>query len=331
VSDLTATERVTMLVAKPVAPVCARAEADATQTADVPGHFVRAIAASVLSLLSVVAIAESPRTSVPQPAAESGDATIDTVTVEARRRLERELSRYVTEITVRSYTEGVARWQLPICPLVAGLPFEKVKFVFQRVSQVASEAGIPLGPLDCKPNLLIVLTREPEALLEQWWSEKPRLFNTDRGVAGIKRKIRTDAPVRVFHNACSVPPGQAKTFGEHVFAHCGIGVTGSRLTWSIIRAIYSVIVVVDKRQTEGMEMEPLTDYIAMTSLAHIRREPELGAAPTILRLFDETDAPRPQALSAWDQVFLKSLYDTDASSVAHLSEVKRKMHRAIMK
>lgn len=319
-----------MFVAKPVVPLYARAKAHAMQTADVRGRFVRAITASVLSLLSAAATAESPRTSVQQSDAESDDATIDTVTVEARRQLERELSTYVSEITVRSYTEAVARWRLPICPLVAGLPFEEGKFVFQRVSQVASEAGIPLGPLDCKPNLLVVLTREPEALLKNWWSEKPRLFNTDRGVAGIKRKIRTDAPVRVFHNACSVPPGLAKTFGEHVLAHCDTGIPGSKLTWNTIRAIYSVIVVVDKRQIEGLEIGALTDYIAMISLAQIHREPDLGTAPTILRLFDESDAPRPQALSTWDRTFLKSLYDTDASSVAHLSEIKRRMYRVIV-
>jgi len=258
--------------------------------------------------------------------------TLDSVTVEARRQrelLERQVSTFVSGIVITPKYESLWRWQLPICPLVAGLPFEEGKFVFQRVSQVASEAGIPLGAPNCRPNLLIVMTREPEALLEDWWDQQPRLFNTDRGVAGIKRIIRGAAPVRVFYNACSVPPPMRKTFAIGVLANCDKGKLGSRLSWTTVRVIYSVVIVVDKRQTENLELGPLTDYVAMLSLAQIRRDPDLGAAPTILRLFDQSDAPAPQALSTWDQAFLKSLYDTDASKVAHLSQIKHRMNQVL--
>ena len=69
----------------------------------------RVVAAAVLSMLSVAAIAEDPQ------------APIDTVTVEARReQLKRQISTFVSEIALQSRTESLARWQLPICPLVAG-------------------------------------------------------------------------------------------------------------------------------------------------------------------------------------------------------------------
>ena len=167
-----------------------------------------AIAVTTLSILSAGATAEPQRKAVQQSAAESNAAAIDTVLVEAQRlrELERQISTFVSAITIHNQNDSLARWQAPICPLVAGLPFDKGKFVFQRVSQVASEAGIPLGSEDCTPNLLVVITREPEVLLRNWWRKQHRLFNRDRGVAGIERTIRTDAPVRVFYNACSVPP-----------------------------------------------------------------------------------------------------------------------------
>ena len=83
----------------------------------------------------------------------------------------------------------------------------------------------------------------------------------------------------------------------------------------------SWVVVVDQEQTEDLELAPLTDYIAMIALAQIRRDAdsEPGAAPTILRLFDDTDTERPQGLSTWDQAFLKSLYATDSCSVIQKS------------
>jgi hypothetical protein len=276
------------------------------------------VAAAVLSMLSVAAIAEDPQ--VP----------IDTVTVEARReQLKRQISTFVSEIALQSRTESLARWQLPICPLVAGLTFEQGKMMFERISQVATAAGVPLGPPDCNPNLLVVRTPEPEKMLRQWWRNMPKLLNSDRGTAAIEHTIRTPAPVRVFYNACSVPPALAKTFGRRVLASCNTGMPGSRLTWDAVRVLYSVIVIVDKQKTEGVNLGALTDYIAMVSLAHLRRNPELGTAPTILRLFDDTATARPEQMSAWDQAFLASLYKTDAGSVAQLSEIKRQMTQGL--
>jgi hypothetical protein len=286
----------------------------------------------MLSIVSAGATAESPRTPQQQHAAESGNDHLDGVTVEAQReRLERQISEYVSSITIHNRNDSLARWQLPICPLVAGLPFEQGKFVFLRVSQIASEVGIPLDSQDCKPNLLVVMTREPQKLLQDWWSKRPGLFNRDRGVAGIKRKIRTDAPVRVFHNACSVPPGISKTFSPAVMAQCGSGTLGTKLTRGAVRAIYSVIVVVDLQQTKDLGIGQLTDYIAMVSLAQIRKDSELGAAPTILRLFDERDAARPQGLSTWDQAFLRSLYDADPGSVMQRAGIKLRMKRDLVR
>jgi hypothetical protein len=286
-----------------------------------------ATALAVLSTFSAGA-AESPQVSVEPPAVKSGVAALETVVVEARRRreLERQISTFVSTITMPSRTESLARWQRAICLFVAGLPLDKGKFVLQRLSQVASEAGLKLATQGCLPNLLVVMTPEPELFLQKWWRKNPRLFDTYRGVGGIKRTIRTDAPVRVFYNACSAAP-PAKPFALRVELDCHKGLTGSKLTWGAVRAIYSVIVVVDLQQTKAMQVEPLTDYIAMLALAQIRTDPDLGTAPTILRLFDETNASRPQGLSTWDRAFLASLYGTDSSSVMQLSEIKVRMKR----
>lgn len=288
-----------------------------------------ATAVTILSILSAGATAEPQRKAVQQSAAESGDTELETITVEAQRlrELERQISTFVSAITIHNRNDSLARWQVPICPLVAGLPFNKGTFVFQRVSQVASETGIPLDSQDCKPNLLVVITREPEVLIRKWWRKQHRLFNQDRGVAAIERTIRTDAPVRVFYNACSVPPGLTTTFAPRVLAQCGSGTLGSKLTRGAVRAIYSVIVVVDAEQIKALDLEPLTDYIALISLAQIRRNSDLGAAPRILRLFDDTGAARLQGLSPWDQAFLKSLYGTDSGSVMQQSQMKRAMAR----
>jgi len=55
--------------------------------------------------------------------------------------------------------------------LVAGLPRDKGEFVLARLSQVASDAGIPLAPEKCAPNFLVVVTPDPD--------EMRRLLNED--------------------------------------------------------------------------------------------------------------------------------------------------------
>jgi hypothetical protein len=285
-----------------------------------------AAAVIVLTMISAGVAAKSPQASVDSATARSGEIELETVVVRAQRQqeLKRQVSTFVAAITMPSRTDSLARWEQSICLYVAGAPLEHSKFVLQRLAQVASEAGIPVDPTGCSPNLLVVMTTEPELLLQKWWRKNPRLFDTVRGVGGIKRTIRTDAPVRVFYNACSTP-APAKSFALRVELDCNSGTLGSRLTRGTVRAIYSVIVVVDLQQSNDLQIESLTDYIAMVALAQIRSGPDPGAAPTILRLFNGTNGSRPQGLSAWDKAFLKSLYGTDSRSVMQLSEIKVRM------
>lgn len=261
------------------------------------------------------------------PVSNSEDSELETVTVEAQRKrelLQEQVNNFVSSITIPAH-EALARWQVPICVLVAGLPRSRGEFLLERLSQTAKEAGIPLGPPDCSPNFLVIVTAEPEALLKKWGFD-PRLYNRDRGLGGVRRFIDTDQPVRVWHNACDVPPGLAKSFQMKGSPHCGEpGELGSRLTWAVVRSIYSVIVVVDTGYLKGLNERQLADYISMVGLAQLRTNPELGAASTILRLFAATEAERPQGLSTWDQAFLKSLYATKTEDVTQLSQMKHRM------
>jgi hypothetical protein len=76
-------------------------------------------------------------------------------------------------------------------------------------------------------------------------------------------------------------------------------------------------------------MGQLADYIAMVGLAQIRAKADTGTAPSILRLFRETD-PLPQGLSPWDEAFLHSLYATSQSSVLEVAMIKRRMFDQIV-
>jgi hypothetical protein len=283
------------------------------------------------ALLASVATADTSQPAAQGPAPNPDGAELDSVTVEAQklRALEHQVSTFVSTIALPSRHESLARWQVPICAYVAGLPEDRSDYVRERVSQVASEAGVPLGSTDCDPNLVVVMTAQPEEFIRSWWDANPTLFDRRRGIGAIERTIRTPAPVRVFYNVCSAPPGTSRTFAKQ--PNCDVGTLGSRLSWGAVRVIYSAAVVVDLEMMEGLTFRPLSDYIAMVALAQLRKDAELGTAPTILRLFEEAQTTRPQTLSTWDQAFLKSLYGTDQANFMQISQVKKRMVQDLMR
>ncbi|MFZ2509317.1 MAG: hypothetical protein WAW79_12695, partial [Steroidobacteraceae bacterium] len=231
-------------------------------------------ACAALSLISLGAMAGPAPPTEPGGRQESasGDAAIEAVLVTGQRRrqiFDQRLSTFVSAITTRSHTESLARWQVSICPWVAGAAQDLNEYIQGRVWQVAKYAGAPLAALDCSPNLVIVLTPEPELLLRGWWHENPRMFNWDRGIGGINRFIQSEETVRVWYNACPISPVWAKSFSNRKVPPCYTGTLGSKLTWESVRAIYSVIVVVDTGRIEGLTVGQLADFIAMISLVQV--------------------------------------------------------------
>jgi hypothetical protein len=285
--------------------------------------------AALLALIATQAMASEPAGPSTPPASSPTQpgAELESVTVEAqhrRQRIDEEVSDFIVSVVGPAHVESLSRWKVPICALTVGLSEAMSYFVEGRVSQIAKNADIPLGTPACAPNFVIVVTPEPQELLKDWWSEEHNLFNRDRGLGGVNRMIRTDQPVRVWHNACNIPPlrGYYQPSGQ---LDCGVGMTGSRLTHAAVRAIYSAIVVVDLDLIEGLTLGQVADYVAMVGLVKIRPNPDLGEATTILGLFGADDARRPKGLTTWDQYFLKAIYETTDGSVTELAQIKLRM------
>jgi len=96
------------------------------------------------------------------------------------------------------------------------------------------------------------------------------------------------------------------------------------LIYGAVRALSAVVIVVDAARVAHLNMGQLADYVSMVGLAQIRPDADTGTAPTILGLFLQSDSP-PQALSLWDRSFLRSLYETDQSSVLQVNAIAARM------
>ncbi len=73
---------------------------------------------------------------------------------------------FVNAISVPGQEEGLARWNVPVCPEVTGLPRENGEFILERFSEIAREARVPLAGENCQPNLFVFITVDPRQLLQ---------------------------------------------------------------------------------------------------------------------------------------------------------------------
>ena len=213
-----------------------------------------------------------------------------------------------------------------------------------RLSQIAREAKAPLAGEHCTANFYIIVTPQPELLLKKWRARDRRMFDTRNGIGPLRRFLDTPRAVRVWYNV-GFASADGKPITSDLLAGALVGTTlglgllmadvptnsvsmGTRLRYSAVRSLSSVIVVVDANRVQDLTFGQLADYVGMVGLAEVNQDAEVGPVPTILRLFRTSPDP-PQALSAWDQAFLASLYGVDQTSVLEQTTMKRSMVSAL--
>jgi hypothetical protein len=286
---------------------------------------------------------DSPGT---QPSNGSVSARLPQITVEAQRReTEKRVHEFVSHVPVMSNTdESFARWDTPICPLIAGLSRDDGEFVLTRLSEIAASVGAPLDSRKCRANFIVLVTSDPVASLKTWAvrTDYQHLFG-EADPEKIKIFLKTQRTIRVWYNEQQVPaengsvltPGPSFSNGSVLSGPGAMGVTtvrsfdANRLEWNAVWTISSVIEVVDAGAMKGFKFGQMADYIAMAGLAKFNLDADLGTAPTILRLFKGTDDAEPPSLSDWDKAYLKALYHTRQSSRLQTDLIRQSMVRDI--
>jgi hypothetical protein len=276
-----------------------------------------------------------------QTPAGASQPHLDTLTVEAARHrelVERQVKSFVSHLAFKPYDSTLARWQTvaPICPLVAGLSREDGEFILARVSKIAAAAGAPLAPEHCKPNLYIVVSADPDALLKAWNKRDVWMFGDEpeQGGTRIQKFLRANSPIRAWYNAElysaeGTPLGNGAGQGGEGLANgegrLNLRAEATRLLFNETRDLTSALIMVDGPRAKGVNFAQLAAYIALIGLAEIRWDAEAVDAPTILHLFSSPETDRPAGLSTWDQAFLKALYHTRHTDKQQLAEIKTAM------
>jgi hypothetical protein len=285
-------------------------------------HAMILVAAGMVVGSIAAAAADTP------PTLEPPKAHIDSTTVEAskdRAALEQRVRTFVNAIAVKPGDESLARWQnqIPLCPLVAGMPKADGEFILSRVSKIATAAGAPLAPANCKGNFFIVVTSDPEGVIKAWSKRDVRIFGEETDQGGTKiREFQSSSPVRVWYNTefyqiDGTPLGNLE-------GRTGLAAKATRIETNNYRALSSVMAIIDTRRMKDVSFGQVAAYVAMVGLAQIRPEANVTEAPTILNLFGAS-GKAPPSLTAWDESFLKAVYQTRITDKAQMAEIKTAM------
>lgn len=232
---------------------------------------------------------------------------------------------FVGETSQEMTTEDqLARWDRRICPSVIGLTRrEQAQFLIDHITQRAADIGIEVGAPDCRPNALIFVTADSDALARTIVSEYRALTGYNAGQNAVTQGrdaltvfAETPLPVRWWHVSQTVT-ADGQVLADTVAMRDddkgmrGVQVTrttapAGRLNASTRQDFNRVIIIVDADAAAGVQLFSLADYLAMVTLAQVSPDADLAAAPSILDLF--TDPPGPTALTEWDLAYLEGLY-----------------------
>jgi hypothetical protein len=282
-----------------------------------------AVAATIAFLLLSAAAADTP------PASEAPKTAVDSATVVGHRdhaAIERQVWSFVNAIAVKPGSESLARWQpqIPLCPLVAGMPKSDGEYVLARVSKIAAAAGAPLAPEHCKGNFYVVVTADPEGVLKAWSKRDVRMFGDEADQGGTTiRDFTAPSPVRVWYNT-EFYELDGTPLGNNVEARTNLSARATRIENNSYRALSSAVAIIDARRLKGVSYGQIASYVAMVGLVQMRPQANVGDAPTILNLFAGTGTA-PPALTAWDESFLKAVYATRITDKAQIAAIKTAM------
>jgi hypothetical protein len=221
----------------------------------------------------------------------------------------------------------IARWKSGICPLTVGLPERFDQYISQRILRFAVMAGAPRAPDDkpCRPNILVVATPEPQALLDFVRAKRPALLgfhykNQAERIATMTLPVQAwySTATQDFHGFI-VGDLPSWDLGYGVMSSQGIPnlyVSGSRIADGLKSEFTTALIMVDARKIGGWEIGPLADYIAMLALSQGQRYETCQSVPTITNLMapDCGADLKPPGLTDIDATYLRGLYRMAADS-----------------
>ena len=285
----------------------------------------------ILNLIPLIAVALAAPADATQPAPDHEPQGQDIV-VQGNRDTRKQVDQFVSALTDVRVFGQVSRFDWAVCPKAFGLEERQEAAVAERLRAVAGAAGIDVAKPGCKPNVLVVVTKDKAGLIEGLRRDHPGYFDS---VPVQEKKLlkRDDEPAAAWHlegklDADGIEVPRDRITGQYVVERTDVP---SRISTVTRPHFTSAVVVIDSDSLSGLTVTQLADYAAMRAFA--RTDPgrlEKSAAPTILTILDAPMGSEvPVTLTQWDLAYLKALYSSTENRFAgqQRHEMSRKMEK----
>jgi hypothetical protein len=250
--------------------------------------------------------------------------------------------------TIRSYVEKriaptrvvgrLARWQKKICPQTIGLGPKYAKYVTQRIRDIAAAVGASVDPdLACKPNIEVMFTTTPQALLDNVRQKAPILLGYHDNMAQADRMAKVTHSIQAWYTTESMDIDGSRAVdsgrcgAEHTITIGAPGtmggdlLTGATLQMTLPCAVvvhsngfhahdglssglFNVLIVSEPAKLYDYEMGALADYIAMLALSQPPSQDNCQDLPSISNLLAQGCSAAAAHITDGDLAYLRGLY-----------------------
>lgn len=227
------------------------------------------------------------------------------------------------------------RWYRPLCLTVRGfLPDQEAQFR-EQFAKVAAVVELTVAAGMCKPNVIVLLTDDPDRLIRDMLKDYPRIFTPQKPSQVRKSLARGDA-VRSWHHAIlknatgvdmDLSDGRA---GGLVAPMATVGTGRASRLGSATRAeLFRTVIVLDVRKLGGYGLAAVSAHVGMLALGRFESNLDTNQE-TILNLFTPAFDQRVTEMSDLDRQLLSELYAVNASNKMkwQRQEIARKINDA---
>ena len=255
----------------------------------------------------------------------SAETASENVTVTATKSRE-VLGKFTKTFAIPAKITGkIARWQRRLCPVVVGQNSHFAAFIMQRVKYIALATGAPVNTeASCKPNIEIVFTTTPQALLDTVRKNDPVYLGYATSIAQQVALATVTRPIQAWYTtetvdligARSLDSGRPLGEGIEVFRNSPQPIFVPKFTRSngnhINDGVYSgfnhILIVIDSTKLAGEKIVPLADYISLLALTQLNALDACQELPSVVNMLVPNCRNAADGLTQFDLAYLQGLY-----------------------
>ena len=253
----------------------------------------------------------------------------------------------------------IARWENGICPVTVGQRPALTSLVTDRVKEIAESVGAPVDANpSCTPNIQIVFTTTPQALLDDVRAHDPDYLGYGEGSAARMRLATITHPIQAWYmtetidldgrrqvdssqrlglemnnfTAFAMPDSMGVNRGSISFPFAtSAKVTGNHINNGLRSGFGHVLIVVDSGKLAGLGLNRLGDYIAMLALTQLSSLDVCQQPPSIVNMMASDCDQAVEGITRTDLAYLRGLYkmDADKNLVSQQNEIADRMQDAL--